>query len=98
MNEEALRFEDLRFYEKTIVVDTGCAHEDASKVECVMRVHIVHSPLDSLSRVQFRGAAREAYALLQAERPLFEHHFAQVRRIFEESRAADEQRREAENA
>ncbi|HEY0076310.1 MAG TPA: hypothetical protein VGB77_19580 [Abditibacteriaceae bacterium] len=98
MNDELLRFEDLSHYAKTIVIDTSCALEDAAKIECVMRDHIFRAPLDGLSRVQFRRGAREAYELLQAERPLFENHFAQVRRIFEQGHASDQQREESKAA
>jgi hypothetical protein len=98
MNAEFLQFDDLSYYGKTIVMDTNCALEDAAKVECVMRDHVLHSPLDALSRPQFRRLAREAYELLQAERPLFEDHFAQVRRIFEVGHAADEPREEQKTA
>ncbi len=94
MNHELLRFEDLSYYGKTIVIDTNCTLEDAAKVECVMRDHIFHAPLDSLSRTQFRHGAREALELLQAERSLFDNYFADVRRVFEEGRATSAQHKE----
>lgn len=84
MNEEPLRFEDLGHYGKTIVMDTRCALEDAAKVEVLMRDFVLHSTLDCLTRAQFRRVAREAYQLLQAERPMFDEYFAQTRRVYEE--------------
>ena len=93
MNEnETLCFDDLGHYGKTIVVDTGCALSDATKVEVLMRDFVLHSTLDWLSRAQFRRVAREAYELLQAERPMFDDYFAQTRRAYEEMKAANEHR------
>lgn len=92
MNDKDLRFEDLGFYEKMIVTDTGCDLDDAHKIENIMRDDVFHSTLDWLSRAQFRRGAREAFELLKAERPMYEAYFAQTRRVFEEMRAANKHR------
>lgn len=89
MNDKPLRFEDLGFYEKMIVTDSGCNYSDAWKVERVMRDDIFHSSLDSLSRAQLRLGARKAFALLGVERPMYEEYFAQTRRVFEEMKTAN---------
>lgn len=91
INDETLTFDDLRHYGKTIVMDTRCPLEDASKVECLMRDEIFHSTLDWLSRAQFRRGAREAHQLLQDDRAFYDHYFAEMRRVFEEGRAANQQ-------
>jgi len=89
-----LTFDDLGFYQKTIVMDTGCALEDAFKVERIMRDFVLHSTLDWLSRPQFRREARKAYKMLQDEREEFEEYFATLRKhnsFFQEARPQEAQ-------
>lgn len=82
--QSTFTFDDLGFYQQTIVTDTGCALEDAFKVERIMREFVLHSTLDWLSRAQFRREARKAYKILQDERPEFEHYFAENHRLCQE--------------
>lgn len=86
---------ELGFYEKAIVADTRCPPDDAWKVETVMREHIFHSTLDHLNRAQLRRGALEAWALLNAERALFEDYFAQTQRKLEDWRRDETQAAQA---
>ena len=70
-------------YSALIQADTGCQAEDLAKVEVVMRDFVVGRPLDGLSRAEFRGKAKEAFALLSDERAMFEEHFQKVQAVFQ---------------
>jgi hypothetical protein len=53
-----------------------------------MREDIFYSTLDWQTRDQLVAAAREAFALLQANRDLYESHAAEIQAAFQTLRAA----------
>ncbi len=73
-------------YQRAIMEQLGCSAEDASMVEDIMRNHVFHSTLDWQSEAQFQGGAREAWAILEGDRAMFEEYYRGVRRAFEEMR------------
>jgi hypothetical protein len=85
---EKLIFDDLGFYQQTIVTDTNCALEDAWKVEDIMRNFTLHSTLDWLSRAQFRREAHKAYKILQHEGGDMQEYFDHLQRHGEDVRRA----------
>lgn len=87
-SKDELAFDDLSFYTKTILTDTGCALDDAWKVEDIMRNFTLHSTLDWLSRAQFRREARKAYKILQEQRADMQEYFDDLERRGEEVRKA----------
>ena len=73
----------MTHYEKMIVEDTGCAPEEVSMVEDIMRNEVFHSTLDWQSRAQWRKGAKEAYTILEANRPEYEEYSRKAREVFE---------------
>jgi hypothetical protein len=71
-------------YADMIIQDTGCDPCDVAAIETIMRDFVFHSTLDWQSRSEFRVGALEAFAMLEADRPIFEEHFRSVRKCFEE--------------
>lgn len=66
---------------------TGAPARDLALVENIMRDDIFHSTLDWQTREQLTAAAREAFALLQANRQLYESHAAEIQAAFQSVRA-----------
>lgn len=64
-----LRLHPLR---RLIQRSTGAAAADLALIENIMRDEIFHSTLDWQTREQLTDAARQAFALLQANRDLYE--------------------------
>lgn len=64
-----LRLNPLR---RLIQRATGAAAADLALIENIMRDDIFHSTLDWQTREQLTSAARQAFALLQANRALYE--------------------------
>ena len=75
-------------YHKMILADTGCAPQDAAKIERIMREEIFHSTLDWQSRAEFRAGAREAARLLTVSRSIYEESFAAGRALFQQMKHA----------
>ncbi len=75
-------------YREMIIEDTGCSSEDALMIEHIIREDIFGSTLDWQSRDQLRHAAREAFEMLEDDRPLYEEHYAKTRAVFESMQSA----------
>lgn len=71
-------------YKKQIIAELDCTADDAAMVEDIMRNEVFHSTLDWQSAAKLRRGAREAWAILDADREFFESHYRDARRIFEE--------------
>jgi hypothetical protein len=71
-----------------IIEDTGCNLEDASIIEHIMRDDIFASTLDWQTRDQLRHAAREAFAILEEDRPLYVEYFARTRAFLKSMQSA----------
>jgi hypothetical protein len=95
-HESTLTCDDLSFYQQMIVEDTGCALEDAYKVEQIMRDFVLHSTLDWLSRAQYRREARKSYKILQDEHLAFEEYFDTRRKHTEQFFAENETQNQQE--
>jgi hypothetical protein len=67
---------------------TNAPARDLALIENIMREDIFHSTLDWQTRDQLVAAAREAFALLQANRDFYESHAAEVQAVFQQMRAA----------
>lgn len=74
-------------YQRDIMEQLGCSDDDAAMVEDIMRKHIFHSTLDWLSAEELRRGAREARALLDADREMFEESYRDVQAIFGKMKA-----------
>ena len=53
-------------------------------VEDIMRNEVFHSTLDWQSAAQLQRGAREAWAILEADRAMFEEYYRGVRKVFAE--------------
>lgn len=73
-------------YQRDIMDQLGCSAEDAAMVEDIMRNHVFHSTLDWQTEQEFQKGARQAWAILEADRAMFEEYYRGVRRAFEEMR------------
>lgn len=73
-------------YKKQIIAELGCSTEDAAMVEDIMRNHVFHSTLDWQSAAELERGTSEAWAILEADRGMFESHYREVRRIFQEAK------------
>ena len=62
---------------------TGAPVGDLALVENIMRDDIFHSTLDWQTREQLTDAARQAFALLQANRDLYEFGRASAQAVFQ---------------
>ncbi len=63
---------DIGPYERDIIAQLGCSPQDATMVEDIMRHFVFHSTLDRQSRTELDCGAREAWAMLEADREMFE--------------------------
>ena len=71
-------------YKRDIMDHLGCSAEDAAMVEDIMRNEVFHSTLDWQSAAQLQRGAREAWAILEADRAMFEEYYRGVRKVFAE--------------
>jgi hypothetical protein len=67
---------------------TGARAGDLVLVENIMRDDIFHSTLDWQTREQLTDAARQAFALLQSNRDLYEFGRVSALAVFQSMRAA----------
>jgi len=72
----------LSFVHQLIQEATGAPAADLSYIEHIMRTDIFHSTLDWQTAAQLRIAAREAYALLNENRDLYEYERKQALSFF----------------
>lgn len=80
---------ELSWYAQGVQRILGCSGADAEMIKTIMADDILHTvALDWLTEGQFRKAAREAAALLEENRDMYEEHFATMRAMFVESKAA----------
>jgi hypothetical protein len=70
-------------YQQDIIALLGCSQQDAAMVEDIMRCFVFHSTLDWQSRTELKRGAREAWAMLKADREMFEQDHASRRRLIE---------------
>jgi hypothetical protein len=77
-------------YQRDIIKQLGCSAEDAAMVEDIMRTQVFHSTLDWLSAAELQRGARKAWAILEADRELFEGCYRDVQRIFAERKQQEE--------
>jgi hypothetical protein len=80
-----LRLHPLR---RLIQRATGAAAADLALIENIMRDDIFHSTLDWQTREQLTDAARQAFALLQANRELYDLGRTSAHAVFQKMRAA----------
>lgn len=71
-------------YADMIIQDTCCDPSDVVAIETIMRDFVFQSTLDWQSRAKFRAGAIEAFAMLEADRPMFEEHFKSIRECLAE--------------
>lgn len=71
-------------YQRDIMDQLGCSAQDAAMVEDIMRNEVFHSTLDWQSKTELQRGARKAWAILEADREMFESHHREVRQVFEE--------------
>jgi hypothetical protein len=71
---------------------TGAPVSDLAMIENIMRDDIFHSTLDWQTSEQLVGAARQAFALLNANRELYEFLQTSALATFNEMRAAEASR------
>ena len=75
-------------YQRDIMQQLGCSANDAAMVEDIMRNEVFHSTLDWQSGADLQRGAREAWAILESDREMFENHYRDVQKAFEEMRPA----------
>jgi hypothetical protein len=74
-------------YEKQFTAELGFCTEDAAMVEDIMRNHVFHSTLDWQSAAELQRGAHKAWAILEADRTIFEDHYRGMRAAFEQMKA-----------
>jgi len=74
-------------YQRDIMDQLGCSDADAAMVENIMRNEVFHSTLDWQSAEQLQRGACEAWAILEANREMFDAYYRDARATFEEMRA-----------
>ena len=82
--KDELTFDDLSHYQQQAMEYSGCAIEDAFKVEQIMRDDVFHSTLDWQSEAELRRGARKALKLLRENRADYEFYFAENHRLCQE--------------
>jgi len=76
-------------YQRDIMDQLGCSDADAAMVENIMRNEVFHSTLDWQSAEQLQRGAREAWAILEANREVFESYRRDVQRVFAEMKGQE---------
>jgi len=71
-------------YQRDIVDQLGCSAADAAMIENIMRNEVFHSTLDWQSESELQRGTRKAWAILEADREVFESYRRDVQRVFEE--------------
>ena len=97
VTKKELTFDDLSYHQRQAMEYSGCALEDAYKVEQIMRDDVFHSTLDWQSEAELRRGARKALKLLQENRADYEEMFAVFRAASEKFFAEAAARAEAQN-
>ena len=77
-------------YAKLILDTLHCEADEAKKIEHVMREDVIRGPLDDLSDVGFRRAARKASKALNQNRDVYDEWFAKTRAMFEQMQCESE--------
>lgn len=75
-------------YKRDIMEQLSCSAQDAAMVEDIMRNEVFHSTLDWQSAEQLQRGAREAWAILECDREVFEDYYRKGREAFEQMRQA----------
>jgi len=65
----------------------GCRSADAAMVENIMRNEVFHSTLDWQSAAQLQRGAHEAWAILEADREVFENYYRDAQQVFGEMKS-----------
>jgi uncharacterized protein with von Willebrand factor type A (vWA) domain len=91
-----LTFDDLSDYQQQAMEYSGCAIEEAYKVERIMRDDIFHSTLDWQSEAELRRGARKAYKMYQENRADYDEMFDTFRAAAEQFFAETAARNEAQ--
>lgn len=73
-------------YNRVIMDHLGCSADEAAMVEDIMRNEVFHSTLDWQTAAELKRGAREAWAILEADSAMFEGHYREVRRFFQEAK------------
>lgn len=77
-------------YKRDVMKQLGCSTTDAAMVEDIMRNHVFHSTLDWQSAAELQRGAREAWAMLESDRRMFEGYYRDVRAAFDGMKASKE--------
>ena len=77
-------------YQRDILEQFRCSAEDAAIVEDIMRNHVFHSTLDWQSATELQRGTREAWAIMECDREVFERYYSDTRNIFAEASQRDE--------
>ncbi len=76
----------LSSYQRKVLQQLGCTHEEALIIEDLMRTEILHSTLDWLSDAEFRKAAGQAGLLFCRHRKMYVEFFQSKQALFNQMR------------